>query len=120
MQFNFSILAVNYNSVYFLILLYLIVMPHQDYRQLILYAPAPIDATLKQQQKILATDSAGLKDRDIIVSVRTGRSHKTFSVHLIGKDGGEKYTSDKPVTLQKLYFIIDAMPMRKDEMKQKE
>ncbi|MBC8033580.1 MAG: DUF4174 domain-containing protein [Chitinophagaceae bacterium] len=92
-------------------------MPHQDNRQLILYAPATIDATLKQQQKILATDSLGLKERDLIVSTRTGSIHKTFSVHLIGKDGEEKYTSTKPVTLEKLFSIIDAMPMRQQELK---
>jgi hypothetical protein len=40
-----------------------------------------------------------------------------FAVVLIGKDGGEKLQKHTPVTIEKLNSIIDAMPMRKDEMR---
>lgn len=39
-----------------------------------------------------------------------------FTVLLLGKDGGEKLRSNKPILWEKLQSTIDAMPMRKDEM----
>ena len=39
-----------------------------------------------------------------------------FAVILIGKDGGEKLRSDKPVPWETLQSTIDAMPMRQQEM----
>ena len=41
-----------------------------------------------------------------------------FAVVLLGKDGGEKFRSTTPVPVERLDQIIDAMPMRKNEMKQ--
>jgi hypothetical protein len=40
-----------------------------------------------------------------------------FTVLLIGKDGGEKLRSTKPISLDTLRSTIDAMPMRQDEMR---
>lgn len=37
-------------------------------------------------------------------------------VILIGKDGGAKLRSEKPLSMAKLQETIDAMPMRQDEM----
>lgn len=42
----------------------------------------------------------------------------TFTVILLGKDGGEKLRSHAAIPWVKLQGTIDAMPMRKDEMKQ--
>ncbi|MEM7550576.1 MAG: DUF4174 domain-containing protein [Bacteroidota bacterium] len=39
-----------------------------------------------------------------------------FTVILIGKDGGEKLRSSKPIRNEKLFSTIDAMPMRRSEM----
>ena len=55
-----------------------------------------------------------MAERDILVKEHFG--NKSFKVTLTGKDGGEKYSSTKILTLDKLYAIIDAMPMRKEEM----
>ena len=41
-----------------------------------------------------------------------------FSAILIGKDGGEKLREHTPISAEKLNQTIDAMPMRKDEMRQ--
>jgi hypothetical protein len=41
----------------------------------------------------------------------------SFTVILLGKDGGEKLRSHKPLTLKKLNDTIDAMPMRQEEMR---
>ena len=42
-----------------------------------------------------------------------------FTVVLIGKDGGSKLTQHDPVTAERLEQVIDSMPMRRGEMKQK-
>jgi hypothetical protein len=44
-------------------------------------------------------------------------SKDDFAVVLIGKDGGEKYRKNAILTNEELFAIIDAMPMRKTEMK---
>jgi hypothetical protein len=44
--------------------------------------------------------------------------HK-FTIILIGKDGGEKLRQHTPIPVEKLNATIDAMPMRRDEMRQK-
>lgn len=40
-----------------------------------------------------------------------------FVVILLGKDGGEELRSSKPLSMSKLEETIDAMPMRKEEMR---
>jgi hypothetical protein len=44
---------------------------------------------------------------------------EAFVLILIGKDGEEKFRSSTPVTIERINHIIDAMPMRQDEMKRK-
>ncbi len=39
-----------------------------------------------------------------------------FTVILFGKDGGEKFRANTPITIEQLNRIIDAMPMRRQEM----
>ena len=41
---------------------------------------------------------------------------QSFRILLIGKDGGIKYESNRPVSLIQLFELIDSMPMRQDEM----
>lgn len=40
-----------------------------------------------------------------------------FRIILIGKDGGSKYRSDEFIRHEKLFDVIDEMPMRRLEMK---
>ena len=59
----------------------------------------------------------GLPEQEQILTRRRFDIAPTgFSALLIGKDGGEKFRSSQPVTLQKLNEIIDGMPMRQQEM----
>jgi hypothetical protein len=44
---------------------------------------------------------------------RVGRSE--FAVVLVGKDGGEKFRTSKPVSVLRLDEIVDAMPMGREE-----
>jgi hypothetical protein len=112
-----------------LLLSLLMAMPgqFQDKRHLLLFADNESNPQLEQQLKYLRQDANGLKDRDVEVKIYykdknpepfTKRKIKAaFTAVLVGKDGGDKLTSTKPITLQKLYDTIDAMPMRRSEMK---
>jgi hypothetical protein len=42
-----------------------------------------------------------------------------FTIILVGKDGGEKFRQNRIVKLKEIFQIIDAMPMRQQEMKKK-
>jgi hypothetical protein len=67
-------------------------------------------------QQISAFDAAaaGLKERDLEVITQT--SAPAFRVRLVGKDGGVKLDRSTPMTIDELFTIIDAMPMRQDEV----
>ncbi len=99
----------------------------QNKRQLLLFADSETNPQLQQQLKYLREDANGLKERDIEMKIyyRTTNPElltqrkitAAFTAILVGKDGGDKLTSNEALTLQKLYGIIDAMPMRRSEMK---
>lgn len=60
----------------------------------------------------------GLPDQEQLpVRHRFDVAANAFAVLLIGKDGGEKFRSDRPVAVEKLNQVIDAMPMRQAEMR---
>ena len=44
---------------------------------------------------------------------------KAFALILLGKDGGIKLKRNDRVKLDEIFALIDSMPMRKDEMRQK-
>ena len=83
---------------------------------------------VKEQLSALQKDSSGLAERDLIVKqVKPGDKlyqtyqilpNETFTVLLIGKDGGEKYRSASLLTASRLFAMVDAMPMRQAEMRQ--
>ncbi|TKC00674.1 DUF4174 domain-containing protein [Pedobacter cryophilus] len=101
----------------------------QIYREVLVFAPEGFSEKLEKQVKILKSDSKGLQERDIKLSVyritsktltrykNLNLSKQNFTFILIGKDGGEKFRSTEVVSLVKLYSLIDAMPMRKYEMR---
>jgi len=92
---------------------------------------------LRKQQALFEGHEAELKDRDVVLmyvplqrnheSVTSGASSglrkqfhiddQRFTVVLVGKDGGEKFRSHEPVTIEKLDALIDAMPMRQQEVR---
>ncbi len=83
---------------------------------------------VKQQLQLLQQDSTGLKERDVqIKMVGPGSSlYKTyevstqepFTIILVGRDKGEKYRSNQVTAAIHFYALIDAMPMRRAEMRQ--
>ena len=113
-------------------LLLIMMLPAQtsEKRLLLIFTKAAQNAQYLQQLDILHKDGPGLNERDIQIiqysynsnDSRFFQKHKIsgdFTIILVGKDGGEKYRSTKPVSLKYLYGLIDPMPMRKAEMKEK-
>ncbi|UOR05659.1 DUF4174 domain-containing protein [Hymenobacter aerilatus] len=102
-------------------------------RVLLLHAPTAADATLKRQRALLAAQLEGLSQRDMLVlnviedQLSTADSHyvrqelklpaDSFTVVLIGKDGGVKQRSATPLPPNELFGTIDKMPMRRQEMR---
>ena len=103
-----------------------------NYREVILFYSANHVDTATKQFKILSYDVSELSSRQIkITRVATKSeafsSYKSlkinpnlFTLVLIGKDGGIKYSSNKIISSAKLYVLIDQMPMRQQEMKKNE
>jgi hypothetical protein len=94
----------------------------------------------QQQIKALKNDTKGLKERKLVIysyfndgyktgfseiikpfKIKVKRKGKTyFSVALIGLDGGKKLQQKSILTKEKLFAIIDGMPMRRRELKKNE
>jgi hypothetical protein len=86
-----------------------------DQRILLIAAPSLNDDAYRTQAALLLPALAGLDERDFVVQIQFGT--KSFSVVLIGKDGGEKLRRATPLSPEELFAIVDAMPMRRAEMR---
>lgn len=110
------------------------------HRPVLVFAPDGGSGLLGTQQQIVTANRAGFLERDIVfiavaggdVSSQLGPEPATaaaslrrrygvapgeFRALLIGKDGGIKMSSTKPLSADRLFRTIDAMPMRRDEMR---
>ncbi len=109
-------------------------------RAVVVLARTPGNALLDQQQELLLSAGDGLAERDLVTVVATdsgvsidgvertdlkaerlkrayGAPASLFQVLLIGKDGGVKLRSSEPVAAAELFALIDTMPMRRREMR---
>lgn len=110
-------------------------------RVILVFSPDLTRNFYQQQMKLLKSDPLGLVDRDLVLyqifenyaetpsaeqllpnqilefwnTYNPGK--QPFLVVLIGKDGTEKLRSQRPISLEKLYSTIDAMPMRRREVR---
>ncbi len=110
------------------------------WRVLVVSSASTTDLALARQTRWLAAAAAGLRDRDVVVirivanavdappklnldshTLRDvlGLKADRFGLALIGKDGHEVFDRRAPITMRSLFAAIDAMPMRRDEMKQR-
>jgi hypothetical protein len=105
-------------------------------RILLVIADTKNNYLLKQQQHILTQQSEEIQDRDlevlylpmneikqadkIYLTEKFSIKRESFYAVLIGKDGGEKLRSNNPLQVENLFETIDSMPMRKQEMKNKD
>lgn len=109
-------------------------------RPLLLFAPTENDPRLVETMRRIDASRCDFADRDMVLgrivtegtSTLDGRVLNTsqaqqllsqfgigansFSVVLIGKDGGEKLRVNDVPDLQTIYAVIDGMPMRGREM----
>jgi hypothetical protein len=110
-------------------------------RILLIFSVSEGVSHLSDQKELLLRDKAGLLDRDLLIFEITkgqeitelihetkhksasdlwqsfGVSTSDFTVLLIGKDGTEKLRSYSTISSKELYAVIDAMPMRRSEMR---
>jgi hypothetical protein len=109
-------------------------------RPLLLFAPTESDPRLIETMRRIEASRCDFVDRDMVLGrivtegtstldghvVGTNQAHRlasefgigasSFSVVLIGKDGGEKLRANDVPDLQAIYAVIDGMPMRGREM----
>ena len=112
----------------FLIALMLFTMTDQP-RQVLLFYKEDGKEIHDAQIAELNKSKSGMKERDLTVKsfLFTANSadfkkwdvdtSKSFTFILVGKDGGEKHRSNTIVKYPDLFGKIDAMPMRKSEVK---
>ncbi|MEM6764455.1 MAG: DUF4174 domain-containing protein [Bacteroidota bacterium] len=113
-------------------------------RVLLVFSPSTADPLYQEQMKLFAKQEAGLDERNLVTYEVYPSSGKypnmtqlspkdanalrntyaippeAFVVILIGKDGGEKERKvNELFSIPSLFSLIDAMPMRRQEMKRK-
>jgi len=94
-------------------------------RPVLVFAPSEEDPRLAAQLDLLEAAGAALRDRRVVVIVDTDPDSALrdrfrpdgFTVILVGLDGGEKYRSRGIVPVETLNGRIDAMPMRRRELR---
>jgi len=111
-------------------------------RPLVVFAPTNQSANLVRQRRIINANRAGFANRDMVVitvvgdrvTSRFGRSPRLgadglrrrygvgrdqFRALLVGKDGGVKLSSTRAIGAERLFGLIDSMPMRRQEMRRR-
>ena len=102
-------------------------------RVLVVMAPSRQDESLAAQRRIVEQNASGMAERQIVLieadadDERSRELRRQFSVGerafkvvLVGKDGNAAVSSDRPLAAKELFGKVDAMPMRRDEMRRKE
>jgi hypothetical protein len=113
------------------------------HRLLMVFSPSPEDLNYQSFRKEMEGGEKGLRERDIVrfevlekgpsrlgdspmnkgaadalrrkFAIRPGQ----FCILLIGKDGEEKRRWESTVGLEVIFSVVDSMPMRQREMKEK-
>lgn len=98
------------------------------YRVVVALAPSRRDPNLAVQRRIFAALGTAAAERDLVLvtyddatpegaTLRQRFGGTGFRAILVGKDGEEKSSSDRPIDRDVLLPAIDAMPMRRQEMR---
>ena len=109
------------------------------FRPLLIFSPCDDGLELEKQRAELNSSIDGLRERDLVLieivgdrvdtvlgpacdadaaSLRAqhGVAGDRFAAVLVGKDSGIKLKSETPISTADLFSLIDAMPMRRQEM----
>jgi len=115
-------------------------LDQHQWKERILIITSKDNNSLQQQLDSLRKDIEGLQERKLMIYQVTPEGYakgikknnwtvttdfykeikkekKGFEVVLIGLDGGVKLRQTKLLTLEKLFTLIDGMPMRRQELK---
>lgn len=97
----------------------------------LIFTPSDTDTKYVRQRNLLQDQRAGFEERDLLSYVffdespdgdapreQFGVENETFTVVLVGKDGGEKFRWQEPVEPGDLFDRIDVMPMRRRELRE--
>jgi hypothetical protein len=107
----------------------LLVAQQSNYRRILIFAPDSSNLSFINQNRIFQKEDSACVQRDIIVEYYVFKSKgvhffdkyqvstQDFTLLLIGKDGFVKLRSKEVVKPERIYALVDAMPMRKDEMR---
>ncbi len=101
-------------------------------RALVVAAPSGEDARLLRQRAVFAAMAGGARERDLVLVEAVGDTSeanairsalaidpRAFAAVLVGKDGGAKLRSATVLGPEQLFPTIDAMPMRRNEMRRR-
>ncbi|MEL6227596.1 MAG: DUF4174 domain-containing protein [Pseudomonadota bacterium] len=111
-------------------------------RPLVVFAPNNQSAAFRRQVAIINARRSGFRERDMVVIAvvgnrvqaligrgpgmsavalrrRYGVAAGSFRAILVGKDGGVKLSTGSPLSTGRLFGTIDAMPMRRQEMRRR-
>ncbi|HEY8566822.1 MAG TPA: DUF4174 domain-containing protein [Beijerinckiaceae bacterium] len=99
-------------------------------RVLVVFAPSADHPSVKVQRDALEARGPAVTERDLVLLPALGEAaaplRRRFKVEagefravLVGKDGGAKLSSARPIPAEELFGTIDAMPMRRDEMRRR-
>lgn len=115
-----------------------------EHRLFLIFAASPEDRSFVRQDRLLAGSEEGFADRDLLraqffedgtgsfggapagpgeapaASERFGVEPGAFSALLVGKDGTVKHRSAGPVEPGEVFALVDAMPMRRREMRERD
>lgn len=105
-------------------------------RLLLLFAPSINNTELGRQQELVRRSRPGIAERQLEVLElvpggnaatmredllrKFGVEAERYTLLLIGKDGQEKFRTQKAVPLEEVFKIIDQMPMRREEMRKQD
>jgi len=97
-------------------------------RLLFIFGKGENEILVQQQVRLLDSVREEIKERSLTITVVPESSaligkyqvkRGEFVVILVGKDGTEKYRTNNLLQPARLFAIIDAMPMRKEEIRKK-
>jgi hypothetical protein len=100
-----------------------------NYRRLLIFAQDSSNVRFVKQNETMQKDIPGCVERDLVIeNYLMANGAKTifnqyqifspeFNILLIGKDGLVKLRSKEVLPASRIFAIIDAMPMRKDEIR---
>lgn len=98
-------------------------------RPIVVFADTPEDLLFIRQMELLDAGKEELAKRDVIVLTDTNAEEisplrkklrpRGYQLVLIGKDGKVKLRKPRPWTVRELSRVIDKMPIRQQELKQR-